>query len=93
NFTKPITVKQLADMEFMSESRYRALFHEKMNQSPQEYLIRLRMSMACDLLSNTILSISEIAQTVGYPDQRYFTRLFHKKFNISPKEYRKKSEK
>lgn len=92
NFTKPITVKQLADMEFMSESRYRVLFHEKMNQSPQEYLIRLRMNMACDLLTNSFLSVSEIAQTVGYPDQRYFTRIFRKKYNMSPSEYRSKNK-
>ena len=88
NFTKSITVKQLADIEFMSESRYRVLFHEMVNQSPQEYLIRLRISMACDLLINTVLSISEIAQLVGYPDQRYFARIFRKKYNITPSEYR-----
>lgn len=88
HFTEDITVEQLAGMEFLSPSRYRTIFRGVMQQSPQEYIIQLRLSMACTLLANTKYSISETAQAVGYTDPRYFSRLFRLKYGMTPTQYR-----
>lgn len=88
HFTEELTVTQLSSMEFLSPSRYRTIFRGVMQQSPQEYIIHLRLNMACSLLSNTKHSISEVAQAVGYADPRYFARLFRKMYGMTPTEYR-----
>jgi len=88
NFTHPVSIGELAALEFLSESRYRALFREIMQQSPQDYLICLRMNMACSLLRTTDLPIAQIARSAGYADQRYFARLFREKMGCTPGEFR-----
>ena len=92
HFTERITLSELAELEFLSESRYRALFTSQFNQSPTEYIINLRMDMACNLLSQSDMSISHIAEKIGYPDVRYFSRLFKQKNYRTPSEYRKSFE-
>lgn len=88
NFAKEISVEKLAEMEYLSVSRYRELFTVTMKHSPYHYLIQLRMKTACDLLGTTQLSIQQIAQAVGYEDQRYFANLFRKTLGVTPSKYR-----
>ena len=59
-----------------------------MGRSPQQYLINLRLHNAQNMLLDTDLSVGEIARSVGYDDQLYFSRLFHRYFGTSPREYR-----
>lgn len=89
NFTHPVSIGELAAMDFLSESRYRTLFREITGQSPQEYIIHLRMNMACNLLISTDLPISQISHSVGWSDQRYFARLFRERYGQSPREFRR----
>lgn len=51
-----------------------------------------RMSRAAMLLQHTQLTISQIAQVVGYDDALYFSRLFHQQYHVGPREYRKRYE-
>lgn len=90
NFTKEISVRELADMEFLSESRYRTLFTALLKQPPSEYIISLRMNAACEMLENSHVGIRQIALSVGYADQRYFARLFRSRYGVTPTEYRKR---
>ena len=55
-----------------------------------EYLNEVRLLKAMELLKGTTMRISEIAQSVGYNDARYFATLFKKKTGMSPNEYRNK---
>lgn len=88
NFTQPITVQSLADMEFMSVSRYRTVFRSATGMPPQEYIISLRINLARELLDHTYKSINDISLIVGWQDQRYFSRIFKQRLGISPTEYR-----
>ena len=89
HYTENIGISELAAMDYLSTGRYRALFRSIMNASPLEYVTNLRMNMARELLSGTKLDIASIAETVGYPDCRYFSRLFKKRFGCTPREYRR----
>lgn len=89
NFSKPISVGELAQIEHLSESRYRSLFGTVIGQSPLSYLTELRLQTACDLLRRSALGIGQIAEAVGYPDGRYFARLFRKQHGMTPGEYRR----
>ena len=57
-------------------------------QSPKEYLTDFRMKQACYLLEHSNLSITAIANSVGFDNGLYFSKTFHKKKGASPKAYR-----
>jgi AraC family transcriptional regulator of arabinose operon len=88
HFHEPLTLQQLADLEHLSVSHYRTLFTEIMGVAPYEYILLQRMNRACDLLRNSLLSAAEIAEMIGYEDQRYFSRLFKLKTGITPQMYK-----
>lgn len=85
HYAERITLKHLATMEYLSPSRYSALFRQIMGTAPQQYLIDLRIKNALNLLHATDLSVSEVARSVGYEDALYFSRLFHRHLGFSPR--------
>ena len=91
HYTEQLTVPALAAMEHLSVSRYAELFRAQMNVSPHQYIIRLRLSMACDVLVDSDLSIERIAELTGFRDSFYFSKLFKKHIGTSPLRYRKQA--
>lgn len=57
--------------------------------SPQQYLIRLRLSMAKRLLASTDLRITEISNSCGFADSASFCHHFQAHFSITPSQFRK----
>jgi AraC-like DNA-binding protein len=57
-----------------------------------DYLIKVRISHARELLGNVNLPISHIAESCGYEDGAYFSKLFKKQTGFSPTEYRRRNE-
>ena len=88
HFTTDFSISDLAKIENLSESRYRAIFSNVFNQSPSQYITDLRINLACNFLCTCDMSIDQIALLAGYHDARYFSRIFKKKLLISPTEYR-----
>mgnify|MGYP000855191653 CR=1 FL=1 len=89
NFNSDISLKQLATIEHLSISRYRTIFKQCTGFSPQNYIIALRIKRACELIVQTDLSLKEIAQSVGYHDQLYFSRIFKARTGIVANCYKK----
>ncbi len=65
-----------------------AQFHENMGKTPQEFLIFYRMTKATELLKLTDLSIADIGNVVGYPNQLHFSRAFKNVYQVSPRQWR-----
>ena len=63
-------------------------FREIVGVSFSEYLTSCRIRHACVLLNESIMSVREIATSVGYKDALYFSKVFKKKMLASPSEYR-----
>lgn len=57
--------------------------------APMQYVINARIERAKSLLTNTSLSVSQIADALGYTEIYYFSRQFRKEAGVSPSEYRK----
>ncbi len=90
NYEHKISLDQIATNMYLSPVYISKIFKEKTGDSPINYLIRIRLEKAKELLSsdrNT--SIREIALKVGYEDVYHFSKLFKKHFGISPLTYRK----
>lgn len=92
NFNKAITVDDVASVCGLNRSYFSKLFKECMGCPPQEFLIRLRLSKATELMENTNRSIGDIAAECGYPNQLHFSRAFRKYFDIPPREWRAKKQ-
>ncbi len=89
HFTESISKADLANMENLGISQYYLLFKQLMGVTPSQYITKLRINLACKLLDDATLSISDIAKSCGYEDMFYFSRVFRKECGISPSEYRK----
>ncbi|MDW7656030.1 MAG: AraC family transcriptional regulator [Bacillota bacterium] len=87
HYSQAITIRELAELEHLSASRYSALFRACMGQSPQSFIIDLRLRMAIELLQRTDLTVKQVAHTVGYDDQLYFSRLFRSRKGVAPSHY------
>jgi AraC-like DNA-binding protein len=88
HMSEKISRKTLADLMFLSETRFHYVFTEIMGVPPMDYLMRIRMKKAQHLLISTEKSITEIAGEVGIGDIFHFSKQF-KVFNgKSPLQYR-----
>ena len=83
-----VTVEQLAKTCNLSTSYFRKVFRENLGISPQQYIIRVRLSMAEHLLSTTEKKILTISEEVGFKTLSSFNRLFKKAYGISPRNFR-----
>lgn len=88
NCEKIETISSLAQICHLSESRFSHLFSEITGTSPKNYLVRVRIEKAKEMLMNTDLSVGRISEAVGLHDQNYFSRVFKRFTNMSPTEYR-----
>jgi len=85
---EPLQVATLAARVNISPSHFFALFKRQIGCAPIDYFIRLRMQHACRLLDETVLSVKEVAATLGYEDPFYFSRIFKSVNSVAPSEYR-----
>ncbi len=89
NYSRPITIKQIAGHVGLDRSYLCSIFKETVGASPQQYLINFLMDKACQLMNNPLLSISDIARSVGYNNPLTFSKAFKKTKGVSPRNYRK----
>ena len=88
HFCQPLSLADCAAHLHLSVSRFSHLFTKTIGVSPYQYLLRLRLDRACELLLHTELDIRHIAQLVGFDDPSYFSRLFRKRFVKTPGAFR-----
>lgn len=84
-----IKVNDIASYIGINRSYLTTIFKNKLNVSPQEYLVNYRLNKARQLLQTTDLSIQEIAVRVGYDNPLTFSKMFKNAFGVSPKYYRR----
>ncbi len=88
---EPITLAETAAHFAVSPSHLSRVFHRETGFGVREYLIQYRIRQACELLLNSDLSVTQIADRCGFSDSNYFGDAFKKATGLSPREYRKLS--
>ncbi|MCF2939500.1 AraC family transcriptional regulator [Paenibacillus alkaliterrae] len=87
HYREPIEIEQLARLIHRSPNYTTALFKEVYSHSPIRYMHQLRVMEACNLLLNSDMTVTNIAQYLGYYDTSYFFRIFKKHSGMSPTEF------
>jgi AraC-like DNA-binding protein len=91
HFHEAITLKQVADLVFMSESNFCKFFKKATGTTFSDYLNDLRINEACHLLLSSEDTVGKIAQDSGFESLSYFNRIFLKKKQLTPSVFRKQS--
>jgi AraC-like DNA-binding protein len=74
----------------VSYTWFRRMFTEHTGLSPHQYRIQIRLGRARTLLSETTLTVKEVAYRCGFESEHYFSRLFKRKTGLAPGEWRRK---
>lgn len=85
---QPLSRRKIAAHLAVSESYLTRVFHRDLGITPWEYLTRLRIERAKELLVSTHLTVTAIANEVGYNDGAYFSRVFRQETGRSPLDFR-----
>ena len=88
HFKETLTLDQLAEEAHMNKFYLSHAFKQEFGVSPINYLISCRIEESKYLLAETDLSMSQIAQLLGFSSLSYFSQVFRRTQAVSPKEYR-----
>ncbi len=92
HYTEPISLSELSKHLNFSLTHVSLTFKKDTAVSFRDYLIKVRMEKACQLLRTTKKTVTEISQLVGYADPAFFYRSFKKYLGLTPTEYRERKE-
>ncbi len=88
NFQNDISIEDIAACCGLNRSYFGKIFHQNMGKTPQEFLMSYRMTKATELLKLTELSIADVGNAIGYPNQLHFSRAFKNIYGLSPRQWR-----
>lgn len=90
NYKKNLKLGEVAEHVGMSESYFSRYFKRVMGEGFSEYLNKIRVEKAKDLLKEQRITMQETAERVGYSNAAYFTQIFKNLTGMSPKAFQKK---
>ena len=87
NYAQPLSLDTISSRFGYTPQYLSSLFHKDTGTTIQDFLQRLRVEEACKRMDSK-LSLTELAQAVGYNDTKHFSKIFRKHKGVSPREYR-----
>lgn len=88
NYRKRIHLDEIAQVACLSVNHLLRTFKQAYQQSPHQFLTRIRLQQAKYLLKNTDYPVGEIVDIIGFECPSSFIRLFRNSFNVTPGQYR-----
>ena len=89
HYKQPVTLSELSARFHLSEKYISRYFKKHFHLTISEYMLHLRMTHAKELLTDTDLSITEVAEQCGFPGVSFFIRRFTGENGCSPGKWRK----
>lgn len=90
NFREDLKLETLAEKFNYNYHYLSSFFNQQMKEGFSDYLNRIRIQKACEMLKDPNKSISEISSNVGYSEHSYFCRVFKKYTGKTPSVWRRK---
>lgn len=92
HFKETLSLDQLAEEAHMNKYYLSHAFKREYGVSPINYMISKRLDESKYLLSETDLSMSQIAQLLGFSSLSYFSQVFHRTQSVTPMEFRQSAK-
>lgn len=89
HYGEPLTLDEIAHHAGLSKYYFTNKFQKQMNTTPIQYLTKLRIQKAMELLVTTNKTLHEIAMDTGYDNANYFSKVFKKTIGMSADSFRK----
>ncbi|CAM2908994.1 AraC family transcriptional regulator [Chryseobacterium flavum] len=89
NLHQKLSIDSIARLAYVSKSNFFKMFKDELGTSPNEFILKERISRAKELLAGQN-SIKETAYQTGFSDTNYFTRMFKQLEGTTPKNYQNK---
>lgn len=89
NYGRPIGISDVAEWLEVSQSHLSREFYKITGVKPIEYMTKLRLTHAVDLLSTTSGRLDEISASSGFSSTNYFNKVFKKHMGMTPAQFRK----
>ena len=86
---RDLNIQELAAQVCLHPNYFIRMFKEQMGVPPIQYISRVKMEKAKELLMQTEGNVGEVARQVGFQDYFHFSKQFKKLVGMSPTEYRK----
>lgn len=86
-YNTAMDIEEIARLSGLSPTRFYQSFRRHTGLSPHKFITTIRLNASLCLLANTTSSVMDVAHSVGYTDELYFSRLFKKHMGLSPSEY------
>lgn len=85
-----LSIAELAESIGVSETYFRRIFEKCVGEKPLQYLNRLRIDHARELLQSGFYNVESVAEMCGFRDAKYFSTVFRRVRGICPSAYKKK---
>lgn len=90
HYSEKISIKQLANVAFLSERECYRVFQECLHMTPVDYIRSHRLQVACQMLRESDMSLTQISQSCGLGSSSYFGKIFKENIGCTPLDYRRK---
>ncbi|MBY4678959.1 GlxA family transcriptional regulator [Marinobacterium arenosum] len=90
HYAEPVKIATLAQLGCLTERTFLRRFIRATDLKPVQYLQRLRIQRACELIESSPLPFEAVAHQVGYEDSGAFRKLFLKVMGLTPREFRQR---
>ena len=88
NLQRNITLDDIAEAVCMSPSSLYKKMKEYSGLSPMEYVMKVRLHRAVELLKDDSVSVQEVASAVGFNTHSFFSECFKREFGMTPRQWR-----
>lgn len=87
NIYEKFSISKLAKIACLSSSQLNRTFKKEFMETPYEYILTQKIETAKLLLSNTNISIKQLAYKLSFADEHYFSNCFKERCKVSPKAF------
>lgn len=91
HYTEDMKLEDLGEQFGFSYNYLSAYFNQQMNEGFNDYLNRVRIHKACEILQDLTVPVAQVSALVGYSGHSYFCRVFKKLTGKTPSEWRRDS--